>query len=100
MFSIPSAHRADLLTLPPFPPAERYLTLDQLEYMQLKHRVRHAKDAFQDCRAFVLNKHPDSMRPMLGQLLHDLGKIDCREEVSPGEVSHVLNLVLECLAIG
>ena len=50
-------------------------------------------------RAFVLNKHPYTMWPMLWQLLHNLGEIDCREKISPGEFSDEFNILLVCLAI-
>lgn len=39
------------------------------------------------------------MRPMLGQLLHDLGKVDSREEVAPREVRQQVNFLVVLLPV-
>ena len=38
-------------------------------------------------------KHAYSMRPVLGRLLHDLGKVDCEEEAMPREVGQQVHLL-------
>jgi hypothetical protein len=93
--------RTKTITLPPFPTAEWYLALDQLQNMQLQHWVHDSKNAFQHSllatssqiilreanqltyRAFVLDKHPDTMGSAFGQLLHNLSKINGRKKVTP-----------------
>lgn len=53
--------------------------------------------ATQRYRALVLNEHSNTMRTMFRELLHDFGKVDCEEEVSPREFSkHVNLLVIQC----
>lgn len=34
-------------------------------------------------RALVLYQHPYPMRSVFGELLHDLGEVDCGKEISP-----------------
>ena len=49
--------------------------------------------------ALVLYKHAYAMRPMLGQLLHNLGKVDRGEEVAPREVCQQVDLLLVFLSV-
>lgn len=63
-------------TLPPLPTAEWNLALDELQDLQLQHRVLDLQHPLQDRRALVLNQHPDPMCPMLGELLQYFHEID------------------------
>jgi hypothetical protein len=105
--------------LPPFTPAEWYLTLDEFQYVQLQHRVWDPENSFQDSLvksrqilrdenhkefgwthgAFVLYKHPDSVRPMFRQFLHNLGEIYGGKEIPPRELCQKFNLLFMLLSI-
>lgn len=50
--------------------------------------------ATQRYRALVLNEHSDTMRTMFRELLHDFGKVDCEEKVSPREFSKHVNFLV------
>jgi len=51
-------------------------------------------------RALVLNKHPNTMRTLFRKLLHDFGKVDCEEKISPREFSKHVNFFVGHCPIG
>ena len=65
-----------------------------------RHRTTQPRAHGGTHRALVLHEHAYAMRPLLQQLLHDLGKVDRREEVAPRVVRDELDLLLHADAVG
>jgi hypothetical protein len=51
-------------------------------------------------RALVLNEHPNTMRTLFRKLLHDFGKVDCEEKISPREFGKHVNFFVGHCPIG
>ena len=85
--------------------------------MQLQHWVHDSKNSFQHSllatssqiipreatqltyRAFVLDKHPDTMGSAFRQLLHNLGKVNGRKKVTPRVLRDFLHVFTVLLPI-